>query len=151
MSAAEKFEPLPIQIRRFEEPDLCKHTWIMARMQTRYPQHNERSLATFLRGLFFNNEYLFLYHDYGCALAQVIRTFTLEAEPIVQERFVWAADPENALHVAAAAEFYSEFERWAKGLGVSKILVEDWSDVPHEKVREKLGRIFTMQLAFARV
>lgn len=151
-ATAEKLPtPLPNTIRRFEEPDLCKHTWIMPRLMERYPQQNERALATFLRGLFFNNEYLFLYSDVGCALAQVIRTCTFDAEPIVQERFVFVEDANNALQTTAAAEFYAEFERWAKSLGVSKILVEDWTDVPHEKIREKLGRLFTQQLIFARV
>lgn len=143
-------EPLP-QIRHFNEADLCKHTFIMPRLRERFPHHNERSLATYLRGLFFSNEHLFLYSDYGCALAQVIKTFSLDAEPVVQERFVWAADPKNALHIAACAEFYTEIERWAKLLGVNKIFVEEWSDVPHEKVRERLGRIFTQQISFARV
>ena len=150
-AAVEKLEELPNTIRRFQEPDLCKHTWIMKRLTERFPHHNERSLATFLRGLFASNEYLFLYSDTGCALAQVISTFTLEAEPIVQERFVWCEDPNNALQVAAAAEFYSTIEHWAKGMGVSKMIVEDWSDVPHEKIREKLGRLFTTQMIFARV
>lgn len=148
---AEKLEPLPNTIRRFSEADLCTHTWIMPRLIERYPLHNERSLATFLRGLLFSNEHLFLYNDHGCALAQVIRTFELTAEPIVQERFVWCADPNNVLQTNAAAEFYVEFERWAKSMGVSKMIVEEWTDVPHERIREKVGRLFTQQLIFARV
>lgn len=148
---AEILTELPNTIRRFQEADLCTHTWIMKRLQERFPHQNERALATFLRGLFSNNEYLFLFSNEGCALAQVIRTFTLEAEPIVQERFVWVEDPKNVLQTNAAAEFYSEMERWAKSLGVTKILVEEWTDVPHEKIKERLGRIFTQQLSFTRV
>lgn len=151
MAAAEKLEELPNTIRRFYEADLCTHTWIMARLMERYPLQNERALATFLRGLLNSNEHLFLYNDNGCALAQVIRTFTLDAEPIVQERFVWCADPNNALQTSAAAEFYAEFDRWAKSMGISKMFVEEWTDVPHDKIREKLGRLFTQQLIFARV
>ena len=148
---AEKLEGLPNTIRRFYEADLCKHTWIMARLMERYPQQNERALATFLRGLLASNEHLFLYNDHGCALAQMVRTFTLEAEPVVQERFVWCEDPNNVLQTTAAAEFYAEFERWAKSLGASKLIVEEWTDVPHDRIREKIGRLFTQQMIFARV
>lgn len=152
IATAEKLELPPANIRRFEEPDLCTHgAWIMKRLQERYPHQNDRALATYLRGLFASNEYLFLYQDHAVGLAQVVRMYTLESTAIVQERFVWAQDPKNALHIAAAASFYDEFHRWASSMQVSKIMVEEWSDVPHEKIREKLGRLFTMQSVFARV
>lgn len=152
MSAAEKTATPFFHIRRFSEADLSEHGgWIMARLMARYPQKNERALATFLRGVINSNEYLFLYQEHAVALAQQIRTFDLEAEPIVQERFVWAEDPENALHQACAAAFYDEFLRWAASMQITKIVVEEMTDVPHEKIKEKLGRLFTAPLTFARV
>lgn len=153
MSAtAEKLEPLPINIRRFSEADLSEHGgWIMARLIERYPHHNERAIANFLRGLLASNEHLFLYQEHAVALAQVVRTFTLDALPIVQERFVWAQDPNNALHVNAAAAFYDRFVDWAKSMEIDKIVVEEMTDVPHEKIKEKLGRLYSAPLTFARL
>ena len=151
-ATAEKLEPTPIDIRRFSEADLSEHGgWIMKRLMERYPQHNERSIANFLRGLLNSNEHLFLYQDHAVALAQVVRTFTLEALPVVQERFVWAEDPNNVLHVNAAAVFYERFADWAKSMETDKIVVEEMTDVPHEKIKEKLGRLYTAPLTFARV
>lgn len=151
-STAEKLDAQPINIRRFSEADLSEHGgWIMRRLIERYPHQNERGIANFLRGLLNSNEHLFLYQDHAVALAQVVRTFSLEALPIVQERFVWAEDPSNALHIHAAAAFYDWFASWAKGMETDKIVVEEMTDVPHEKIKEKLGRLYTAPLTFARV
>ena len=151
MSAAEELVT-NISIRRFEEPDLNTHGgWVMKRLTERYPHHNERFMATFLRGLIYSNEYLFLYQDHSVCLAQMVRTKTLDAQPVVQELFVWAQDPDNALHTQEAANFYDRMIDWARGMGIDTILVEEDSDVPHEKIKERLGRIFTRDVKFARV
>jgi hypothetical protein len=151
-STAEKTTELPLNIRRFSEADLSQHGgWIMRRLMERYPHHNERAIANFLRGLLASNEHLFLYNDHAVALAQVVRTFSLEATPIVQERFVWAEDPDNVLHINSAAAFYDWIANWAKSMDIDKIVVEEMTDVPHEKIKEKLGRLFTAPLTFARI
>ena len=139
-------------VRRFSTADLSQHGgWIMKRLDERFPGHTERYFAGWLNGLIYSNECLFLYQEHGVALAQVVNTFSLELKPVVQERFVWAENPENVLHVNAAAHFYDNFAQWATSMQIEKIIVEEQSDVPHEKIKEHLGRLYTAQLTFARV
>jgi|ERR1700681_2630375 len=146
---AVKAAPPPlVPIRRFEVADLSKHGgWIMRRLQKAYPHQNDRSMAGWLREIIGSNEFLFLYQEHAVALAQTLRTSTLDAKPIIMERFVFAEEG----HVDAAAEFYGEFALWAKRQEVTTIVVEEMSDVPHEMIRERLGRLFTRQQVFARL
>ena len=143
--------PAPV-IRRFDTADLSRHgKWIMPRMLQAFPHLNERGVATFLQNIIYNNEYLLLYSDNGVALAQIMSAHSLDAKPIVYERFVWVENHEDKDQVKHAAEFYTEFYRWAKSLGAEVIIVEENTDVPHDTIKEKLGRIFTRQQQFARV
>lgn len=139
-------------IRRFDTADLSKHgAWIMPRMQAAFPHLNERGVATFLQTIIYNNEYLLLYQDEGVALAQVMSAHTLTARPIIHERFVWIEKPDDKEQQKRGAEFYVEFRRWAKSQSAEVIIVEDNSDIPHEMIKEKLGRIYTRQQQFARL
>ena len=139
-------------IRRFQLPDLSKHgAWILPRLLQAYPHLNERSAASWLQTILYNNEFCFLYHDHGVALAQLVSVNALTAKPIIQEIFAWVEDRENKDQIEAAAEFYTEFQRWAKNTGATTIIVEEMTDVPHDMIKEKLGRIFTRQQQFARV
>ena len=139
-------------IRRFDTADLSRHgKWIMPRMLQAFPHLNERGVATFLQNINYNNDYLFLYSDNGVALAQVMSAHSLDAKPIVYERFVWVEDKEDKEQIKHAAEFYTEFYRWAKSQSAAVIIVEENTDVPHDMIKEKLGRIFTRQQQFARL
>ena len=143
--------PVPV-IRRFDTADLSRHgAWIMPRMLQAYPHLNERGVATFLQNIIYNNEYLLLYSDNGVALAQVMSAHSLDAKPIVYERFVWVENKEDPEQIKHAAEFYTEFYRWAKSQSAAVIIVEENTDVSHDMIKEKLGRIFTRQQQFARV
>ena len=139
-------------IRRFDTADLTTHgAWIVPRMMKTFPHMNERGVASFLQTILYNNEWLILYQDHSVALAQVMAAHTLQGRPVVHERFVWVEDKEDKEQVKQAAEFYVEFLRWAKSLSAEAIIVEENTDVPHELIKEKLGRIFTRQQQFARV
>jgi len=143
-------KPIPV-IRRFDTADLSKHgKWIVPRMMQVYPHMNERAVATFLQNIIYNNEWLFLYAETSVALAQVMSAHTLDAKPIIYERFVWVEDKEDKQQIKNAAEFYTEFRRWAKNLSADVMIVEENTDVPHDLIKEKLGRIFTRQQQFAR-
>jgi hypothetical protein len=143
--------PAPV-IRRFDTADLTRHgAWILPRMMKAFPHMSERSVAGFLQTINYNNEYLLLYYEHGVALAQIMSAHSLDAKPIVYERFVWVENPEDKEQVRNAAEFYTEFYRWAKSQSAEVIIVEENTDVPHELIKEKLGRIFTRQQQFARV
>lgn len=155
MSAAEQvsvpiFDAVPV--RRFETPDLSRHGgWLLARLLLAFPHHNERSMANFLNSIMYNNEYLFLCQEQGVALAQIMTAHTLSGKPVIHERFVWVKDKDDKEQQKKAALFYDEFHRWAKGNGADVIIVEEMSDVPHDMIKERLGRIFTRQQVFARV
>jgi hypothetical protein len=120
-------------------------------MMKAYPHLNERAVATFLQNIIYNNEFLILFRDDSVALAQVSMAHALTGPPIVHERFVWCKDPTDKRQQEGAAEFYTHFRRWAKTMEVTTLIVEENSDVPHEMIKEKLGRIFQRQQQFARI
>lgn len=139
-------------IRRFERPDIDKHAaWFIPRMIKAFPNFNERSIYTWLLNMLTSNEHMFLYLDHGVALAQAM-PYGLPAEAIIVEQFVWVEDPLNKEMQADAAHVYLHFHEWAKRKGLSILIVEENSDVPHEMVRAKLDkRLFERKQIFAKV
>jgi hypothetical protein len=139
--------PPPVT-RRFEIADLFKHGgWILRRLQKARPSLSEAQLMQWLKSVIYSNEHLFLYQEHGCALAQTVREETLAGLPVVRERFVFAEEG----HAEAAADFYDHILQWAKNQGVVTIIVEEMTDVPHDLIKEKLGRLFERKQVFARV
>jgi len=133
--------------RRFQMPDIDTHgRWIMDRLLKVYPHKTERELLTWLRGLVYNNEFLFLYRDNGVALACVSRSHPLMPAHI-QEIFV-IAKPGYEIE---AVGFYDDIAEWGKRQGITTLVVEELTDVAHEAIKERLGRVFTKQIQFARV
>ena len=152
--AALKIEEVrePAFVRRFEIPDLSRHGgWLMKRFEVKFPDMREQAIAGYLRALIFDNEHHFMFQDHAVALFQFVYSPGIKPVKLVQERFVWIEDKEDKEQVKQAAEFYVEFLRWAKSLSAEAIIVEENTDVPHELIKEKLGRIFTRQQQFARV
>jgi hypothetical protein len=141
-------EPIENAIRRFGTADLAKHGgWIMRRLQKVRPDLNDRAMFTWLNGLIESNEHLFLYQEHAVALAQVMREEMLAGKPVVRERFVFAEEG----HEDAAAELYTEIMAWAKNLGAETAIVEEMTDVPHELIKAKVGRVFERTQKYARV
>ena len=146
--------PEPIQtssMRRFALPDLDTHgAWIMKRITSAYPNQTERSVAGWLRNLLYDNASLFLYQNSAVALFQVTSVYSLAHKPIVIERFVFVKEgpPSN---LQEAAEFYSEAAKWSKNQQIEQMRVEEMSDVPHDLIKDKLGRLFTQQSVIARL
>ena len=153
MTAALKLVETPAPaIRRFNSADLTKHgAWILPRLIQAYPHLNDRAAATFLQNIMWNNEYLLLYSETGVALAQIMLAHSLDAKPIIYERFVWVENREDKNQIKHASEFYTEILRWAKTQSAEVIIVEENTDIPHDMIKEKLGRIFTRQQQFARI
>lgn len=138
-------------VRRFELPDMDRHAkWFMPRFLKEFPHLNERSAIGFLRGIIYSNEFLFLFQEKGIALAQMMSSGGLEAEAIVWERFVWIEYPEDVGQQQAAAFFYPRFAEWAKRMGVGVIHVECKTDVPHEMIKARVGRVFETSQKFIR-
>lgn len=138
-------------IRRFELPDMDRHPWIVPRLVQAFPHLNERAAVGWVRDILYSNEYSFLYCEHGVACAQLISGSALAPKPIVREQFVWAENKEDKAQLEAASYFYVEFLRWAKRQNADPLIVEENSDIPHELVKERLGRIFTRQQQFARI
>lgn len=142
----------PITNRHFDTADLSQHgKWLLPRMMQAYPHMNDRAVASFLQSILYNNEWLLLYQPHGVALAQVMSAHALDASPIICERFVWVENKDDKKQVKDAAEFYVEFQRWAKNQNIEVLIVEENTDVPHDLIKEKLGRIFTRQQQFAKL
>ena len=134
--------------RRFEIPDIDRHGgWLLERLQKVYKDKTPQQIVAFLRGAVYSNEMLFLYKEHGVALAAIWRPHPLEPKPIIQEVFV-LAEPG---YEADAADFYDNFAQWAKRQDIDTILVEELTDVPHEAIKEKLGRVFTKTINFAKL
>src|SRR5215468_6993166 len=99
--------PYYSEVRRFELPDLDHHArWFMPRFLKEYPHLNQRAAIGFLRGIIYNNEFLFLFQDNAVARAQLMHSGGLEPEAIVWERFVWVENPADAAQTHAASSFY---------------------------------------------
>jgi hypothetical protein len=145
-------KPAPAAIRRFQTPDLSKHGgWMLPRLCKAYPLISEGRIAGWLQGLIYSNEFLFLYQDHAVALAQRFFPDALQSIPVITEKFVFVENPEDPEQQASAALFYDEFHRWAKNQGILTIIVEELSDVPHDTIKERLGRLYTRQQTFARL
>ena len=139
-------------VRRFEVADLNTHgAWLLPRLQQAFPHLHEQNIAGWLRGIVYSNEYQFLFLPQGVCLAQLLSGHMLNPKPMVREIFVWVQDRENKDQIAQAAEFYLHMHVWATHLGAEHMIVEERSDVPHEMIKEKLGRIFIRQEQFAKV
>ena len=156
VAVVEKETHLPPQsapiVRRLELADLSRHGgWLMKRLQAAFPHLTDREMNGWLRGIIYVNEFCFLYQENSVGLAQVISNSTLTPEPVMYERFVFCEDKDNPEHVAQAAVFYEEFGRFAKNKGIKTIIVEELTDVSHDLIKDKLGRLFTRQQVFARV
>lgn len=139
-------------IRRFEIPDLDRHgKWILPRLLAAFPHLTERTAAGFLSSLVYSNEHLFLYQPHAVGLAQVVSSHTLSPKPVIWERFVWVEDQQDKQQVADAATFYERFVAWGKAMSVEVMIVEEMTDVPHEQIKAKAGRVFSRQQQFVRL
>ena len=123
----------------------------MERLLKAYPNQNQRSVIGWLNGVIDNNEFLCLHMPNGVCFAERMSPDRLSGKMVVREIFVWCQDPENALQVRDATEFYSWMARWAKEQGIDKLIVCERSDVPIEEVRKKFTRLHEIKTMFARV
>ena len=142
----------PSSLRRFQVPDLDRHRgWMISRLKAAYPHLNDANLVGWIRTVIYSPEYLFIYQDNSAALFQVLSSHTLRPDPLVQESFVFCEDKENSEHVEQAANFYLEVTKWAKHQGAKTIIVEELSDVPHDLIKDKIGRLLNRQQVFHKV
>jgi len=135
-------------VRRFALPDLSAHgPWLLPRLEQSFPHVNQRFILGWIRNLLYDNANLFLYQDHSVALFQLTSIYSLAPKPEIIERFVFCQEGFQK----EAANFYEEVLRWAKPQNVERIRVEELSDVPHDLIKDKIGRVFTQEYRFARV
>lgn len=134
--------------RRFGMADLNDMgSWLIDRLQKKFPHLYTRMLSGWLSGAMGSNEFLFLRTDNACGMA-VMTNNPMQEQPVVTEVFVLSRNGD----LAEAATFYPAFRRWAKQIGASDMVIEQFSDVPHEIVRDVVGsRVLVRETMFVRV
>lgn len=142
-------DTVPAITRRLQIPDLHQHApWLLPRLTKAFPHRAERDLISWMTGIIQSNEFMFLYQPRGAALAQIARMHPLASKPSIQEIFVFT----NGEDVKEAVEFYTEFIRWAKSQGVETFYGSEFSDVPPDTIKAKLGgRLFNRPGFYARI
>lgn len=146
------------QPRRFMAADLATHgPWLIPRMMKAFPELSEAAAVGWIKGFVVSNEYLFLRLASAVALAQLMPGYTLVPAQIVQERFVWVADPKNPAQVEQAAQFYPAIYDWANRLsGIQHVILDENTDVPRALIAKNLVkgkecRLLTREMAYVRV
>jgi len=139
-------------IRRLSPADLTdKSAWILTRLSLLYPRKSEQVLANWMRMLTNRNDCLCIRTDHAVALAEVVVLNLMDEHPVVYERFVWCEDRQNIHHIDEAATLYEEMKRWAKSMSVPKIIVNQSSDVPKERIGKTIGRVWSEEINYVRV
>lgn len=124
-----------VSVHRFVLPDMDKAgSWLIARLQQKYPHLTDRGVSSWFRGIIESSEYLFIRRNRAVLLAQAIRD-PLSPHPVVREIFCLAQDG----GADEAATLYGDLRRWADNLDASEIIVEQFSDVGKAQIAEALG------------
>jgi hypothetical protein len=125
----------------------------MQRLQLLYANKSEVTLANWLRMLVSRNDCLFIRTDHAIALAEVVVLNLMDEHPVVYERFVWCENRQNNHHIEEAMLLYGELRRWAKSMSIVKVVVNQSSDVPRERIGECFWskRLFPEQLDIVKV
>jgi hypothetical protein len=144
------------EIRRFMTADLSRHgAWFIPRVM-KMCELSEQGAVGWIKSFVSANEFMFLQQDNAVALAQLMPGYSLIPAQIVQERFVWVADPKNKEQVELAAHFYPEFYNWAVRLtGVKDVIVDENTDVPRSlietSIAERKCRLLKREMSYVRV
>jgi hypothetical protein len=141
-------------VRRLSLADLTgKSGWILTRLGLLYPTKSEVVLANWFRMLVSRNDCLFIRTDHAVAFAEVVVLNLMDEHPVIYERFVWCEDRQSNHHIEEAMILYGEFRRWAKSMSIAKVIVNQSSDVPRERIGECFWskRLYPEQLDIAKV
>jgi hypothetical protein len=144
------------EIRRFMTADLSRHgPWLLPRVM-KMCDLTEQAAVGWIKSFVAANEFMFLQQDNAVALAQLMPGYSLIPAQIVQERFVWVADPKDKVQVEMASHFYPEIYNWATRLsGVKDVIVDENTDVPRslieECIAERKCRLLKREMLYVRV
>lgn len=150
MSAAEQIAPLKtFDHRRVVLADLQsrKGEWLLSRLREKYPNKTDAEIVSWLRGCTSSSEYFFVQTDRAMALAMIYREDTF-ARTSVRECFVLCT-AESAYE--QGAYLYSVIREWAAQLGAYELVCEVFTDVPRERIKERVGGLFKRDQVFAKL
>jgi hypothetical protein len=121
---------------RFFLPDFqAKGGWLLRRLAEKYKNSSEHELASWIRSVTTSDQFLFVHTENAVALAQITRE-ALSAKPRVKELFVLCANEENPEDYEEGAYLYTVMRDWAFSIGAYELIVETFSDVPRDMVKQ---------------
>jgi hypothetical protein len=122
---------------RFSALDLDRMAvWLMPKLREAYPHHSDTQIVNFLRSCMVSNDWLFACTENAVLLAQIV------TPPMrlmrVDEEFCCTKEEDT---LDEAADLYRDLKRWADRIGASKILVDQFSDVPRNMIQYRVGKV----------
>lgn len=163
--------PKPMQTyahRRFVLPDLNdKGEWIVKRLRNpeedmpkRYAHSQDREIFNFLRSVIDSPEFLFVRTDHAFILAQLMRE-PLMHNPVAKEWFVLCLKMDDINKPEEekaqinpqdeAAYLYSVMFEWAKHSSAEELRIENYTDVPRDMVKARLGKLFAREMIYSKL
>jgi hypothetical protein len=140
-----------ITSRRFVLPDWTDtRNWLLPRLKVKWPHLQDNQVDGWIRSIIDSPEFMFIRTGNAVACAQMVRD-TLSPVPEAVEKFVLAKDREEAEHIRECLYLYGDLIRWAQNIGARDMTVEQFTDVPHPVIAQRLGRVFTRETVFVRV
>jgi hypothetical protein len=151
-AVAEKVEtPHTITSRNFVLPDWTDtRNWLLPRLKVKWPHLQDIQIDGWIRSIIDGRDFMLIRTDNAVACAQMVKD-SLSPVPEVIEKFVIAKSRENGDHVEECMHLYGDLVRWAKNVGARDFTIEQFTDVKHEIIAARLGRVFDRETKFLRV
>jgi hypothetical protein len=151
-AVAEKIEtPRTITSRNFVLPDWTDtRNWLLPRLKVKWPHLQDIQIDGWIRSIIDGRDFMLIRTDNAVACAQMVKD-SLSPVPEVVEKFVIAKNRENADHIEECMHLYGDMIRWAKNVGARDFTIEQFTDVKHEVIAAKFGRVFERETKFLRV
>lgn len=133
-------------VRRVQRPDLEEmRPEIRRRLAVKYPHVDEAPMFAFLMSCLDSNEFFFIRNAGAVGLGMIDRRPLYP--PRVVEKFCLALYGD----AAAAVEVTRAIVKWAFGMDMREVVLEQMSDVPREKIKELYGRVLSREERFIRI
>lgn len=152
MTAVAKKNPVKLpqfQERRMQLPDVMqKGVWLVGELKERF-KSTEGEMINWMRSITVTpgNEFMFIRTDHAIALAHCLRE-PLSSRPIVQEQFVLVEDEK---YMEEGGYLYECLKRWALNLQAYQLRVENFTNVPRQMVKERLGDLYEIPMTYCKL
>jgi hypothetical protein len=139
--------PKIYDVRRFGVADVRKRgQWIVDRLKDRYAGAKDGELLSWITNAAQSNIFWFMQTDQAVACAQIVRE-AISPHPKVMELFV-LCEPEGE---DQAAFLYAEMLTWAKQIGADELRVENFTDVPRDLIKERVGKLLLRDEIYVKI